>query len=201
MAPELLTKLLTAAGPSGSETEVARVWREYCRTFATDVSADSLGSSRARVPGTRNGPTLAVVGHIDEIGLHITHIDDEGYLRFGDVGGWDAAVLVGQRVRIHTRRGPRGRSDRAQADPPAQGRGAQEGPRAAVSAHRYRRRERRGGSSHGQDRRSRGRRRRADGAWPTGELSGRALDNRLGCYVVAEAARLVARRRAAPPAT
>jgi endoglucanase len=57
------------------------------------------------VAGTAGGPRLAVVGHIDEIGLHVSHIDTDGYLRFGDVGGWDAMVLVGQRVRVHTRAG------------------------------------------------------------------------------------------------
>jgi len=41
-------------------------------------------------------------GHIDEIGLMITHIDDQGLLRFTGVGGWDPQVLVGQRVRIQT---------------------------------------------------------------------------------------------------
>ena len=43
---------------------------------------------------------VAVVGHIDEIGLHVSHIDDDGYLRFGQVGGWDAGVLIGQRVAL-----------------------------------------------------------------------------------------------------
>ena len=66
----------------------------------------SFGSSVARVPGTAGGPTLAVVGHIDEIGLHISHIDDDGFLRFGEVGGWDPVVLVGQRVKVMTRGGP-----------------------------------------------------------------------------------------------
>ena len=59
----------------------------------------------ARVPGTADGPTLAVVGHIDEIGLIVTHIDDEGFLRFTGVGGWDPQVLVGQRISVATREG------------------------------------------------------------------------------------------------
>ena len=75
-------------------------------TFAAEVARDNVGSSLARVPGTAGGPTLAVVGHIDEIGLHVSHIDDEGYLRFGEVGGWDPVVLVGQRVRLATRERP-----------------------------------------------------------------------------------------------
>lgn len=97
--------LLTSAGPSGHETDPARVWRESCEKFAAEVRADHVGSSMARVPGTAGGPTLAVIGHIDEIGIHISHIDDEGYLHFGEVGGWDPVILIGQRVRIATREG------------------------------------------------------------------------------------------------
>jgi putative aminopeptidase FrvX len=104
-APDLLLRLLTAPGPSGHETTPARVWREYCATFATEVGADKVGSSWARVAGTAGGPIVAVVGHIDEIGLHVSHIDDDGYLRFGQVGGWDTTVLIGQRVRLRTREG------------------------------------------------------------------------------------------------
>ncbi len=97
--------LLRAPGPSGHESAPAKVWRDYCATFAAEVGGDRVGSSYARVPGTAAGLSVAVVGHIDEIGLHISHIDDDGYLRFGQVGGWDASVLIGQRVRIRTREG------------------------------------------------------------------------------------------------
>src|SRR4051812_4222845 len=64
-----------------------------------------MGSSVARVKGTGDGPLLAVVGHIDEIGLIVTHIDDEGYLWFIGVGGWDSQILIGQRVELVTRDG------------------------------------------------------------------------------------------------
>jgi endoglucanase len=104
MTPEFLTQLLSAPGPSGSETAPARVWREECSRFA-EIGVDNVGSSYARVAGKAGGPRLAVVGHIDEIGVHISHIDKDGYLRFGQVGGWDPIVLVGQRVRIQTRDG------------------------------------------------------------------------------------------------
>jgi putative aminopeptidase FrvX len=103
--PEMFRGLLTAAGPSGHEVRAARAWREGCAPWATEVGADNVGSSMARVAGTGGGPTLAVIGHIDEIGVHVSHIDDDGYLRFGEVGGWDPVVLVGQRVRISTRNG------------------------------------------------------------------------------------------------
>ncbi len=103
--PELLTKLLTAPGPSGHESRPAQVWREYCSRFAEEVGGDRVGSSFARVAGTAGGLTVAVVGHIDEIGLHVSHIEDDGYLRFGQVGGWDAGVLIGQRIKLRTRDG------------------------------------------------------------------------------------------------
>src|SRR6476619_6151684 len=70
--PLLLQTLLTTPGPSGYEGDVAAVWREAAVGFA-EVSSDSLGSSVARVRGTGDGPLLAIVGHIDEIGLHVTH--------------------------------------------------------------------------------------------------------------------------------
>jgi putative aminopeptidase FrvX len=104
--PELLSELLRTAGPSGQEARPAAIWRDWCRPFARDVDVDHMGSSWARVPGTAAGRSLAVVGHIDEIGLHITHITDEGFLRFGQVGGWDPMNLVGQRVVIDTLAGP-----------------------------------------------------------------------------------------------
>lgn len=104
--PKLLDDLLRAPGPSGQEARPARIWREWCDAFATEVDVDHMGSSWAQVAGTAGGPTLAVVGHIDEIGVHVTHITDEGFLRFGGVGGWDPMILVGQRVVLDTLGGP-----------------------------------------------------------------------------------------------
>ena len=104
--PDVLRKLLTAAGPSGYETAPAAVFAEAGRAFTDDVEIDVMGSAVARVKGTSPGaPFLAVVGHIDEIGLIVTHIDDNGFLRFMGVGGWDPQILVGQRVALMTRDG------------------------------------------------------------------------------------------------
>jgi endoglucanase len=102
--PPVLRELLTATGPSGYETAPAAVFREAAGAFA-EVSSDVMGSSWARVKGTGGGPTLAIVGHIDEIGVIVTHIDDDGFLRFTGVGGWDTQILVGQRVELTTRDG------------------------------------------------------------------------------------------------
>jgi len=100
--PDLLRELLTTPGPSGHEAEAAAVWRRHAESFA-EVSSDALGSSLARVKGTADGPTLALIGHIDEIGLAITHIDDKGFLFFRGLGGWLPEVLLAQRVEVLTR--------------------------------------------------------------------------------------------------
>lgn len=93
-----LKRLLSTPGPSGDETAAARVWREDARTFADRVWADVAINSYAVLDGP--GPRVLLAGHIDEIGIMVTYIDDEGFLSFAPVGGWDAQVLVGQRVRL-----------------------------------------------------------------------------------------------------
>jgi endoglucanase len=132
-----------------------------------------------------------VVGHIDEIGVHVTHIDDNGFLRFDQVGGWDPIVLVGQRVVLSTREGPvQGviarkpihlleEDDRKQV-PKLKALHIDIG---AADADEARARVRIGDMGV------------IDVApleFPNGRVVSRSLDNRVGCYVAAEAARLVA---------
>ena len=97
-------RLLTAPGPSGQEELAAAVWREEARAFG-EVHTDVLGSSWVRVPGTADGPLLAIVGHIDEIALVVTHVGDDGFLAVRQLGGFDPHVLLAQRVEILTRDG------------------------------------------------------------------------------------------------
>jgi putative aminopeptidase FrvX len=97
---EFLKRLLSTPGPSGSESAAARVWRGEAGKFA-EVRGDRMGNSFATL-NAGGAPRVMLSGHIDEIGLMITHIDDQGLLRFTGVGGWDPQVLVGQRVRIQT---------------------------------------------------------------------------------------------------
>jgi putative aminopeptidase FrvX len=93
-----LKQLLSTPGPSGDEEAAARVWRAEARTFADTVRADVAGNSFAVLEG--EGPRVLLAGHIDEIGVMVTHIDDQGYLFFAGIGGWDPQVLVGQRIRL-----------------------------------------------------------------------------------------------------
>jgi putative aminopeptidase FrvX len=101
---DFLKRLLDAPGPSGFEIEASRVWRAEAETFADRVDADVSGNSFAVLnPG--GVPRIMLAGHIDEIGLIVTHVDDEGYLYVEGIGGWDPEVLVAQRIRILTRKG------------------------------------------------------------------------------------------------
>jgi len=98
---EFFRALITTPGPSGFEQAPARVWRERAQAFADEVDWDNLGNSYARVNGAGGDDyTVVIEGHIDEIGFIITHIDDNGFLWFDRIGGWDDQVIVGQRIRI-----------------------------------------------------------------------------------------------------
>ena len=191
--PPLLNSLLHAAGPSGHESEPAQIWREAVSSFSDDVRSDVLGSSMVRVPGTGDGPSLALIGHIDEIGLHITHITDDGFLRFDRVGGWDPVQLVGQRVRILTRTGERAGIIGRQPVHLLVGEAKEKAPKLTDLRIDV-------GARDGDDARTLVR--IGDVAvvdvgpleMPNERIVARALDNRIGAYVVAEAARLIAER-------
>ncbi len=101
--PDLLDALLRAPAPSGYEGPASAVWREAA-SFAA-LRSDGIGSSVATIGEDEDQPLLAVVGHIDEIGLVVTHVDEKGFVYFAPVGGWDPQILVGQRVRVEARDG------------------------------------------------------------------------------------------------
>src|SRR5207249_7788169 len=102
---DFLKRLLDTPGPSGFETAPARVWREEVKTFADQVSADVHGNSVAAL-NAKGVPRLMLAGHIDEIGLQITHVDDEGYVYFAGIGGWEPQVPVGHRGGLSGQQGP-----------------------------------------------------------------------------------------------
>ncbi|MBV8598047.1 MAG: M20/M25/M40 family metallo-hydrolase [Actinobacteria bacterium] len=183
--PGLLRDLLLAPAPPGAEEEAARVWREAAAAFA-EVTGDTLGTSYARVRAGEGAPTLALVGHIDEIGIAVTHVSEEGYLSFTTVGGISPEALLGQRVRFGDVGGviARRRVDR---------RAGQEAPRLELTDLHVDIGARSRDEALGRVRIGDG------GVWegepvelPNGRLVSKALDNRLGCYVALEAARRIA---------
>lgn len=107
MIPEsslaFLERLLDTPGPSGFESRAAAAWREEASRFAV-VGRDVAGNSTAEV-NPSGQPTIMLAGHIDEIGVIVTHIDDDGFVYIAPIGGWDPQVLVGQRIRFLARDG------------------------------------------------------------------------------------------------
>jgi putative aminopeptidase FrvX len=180
---QTLRDLLAARGPSGYETAPAAVWSAAAEAFGAQVQTDVVGTPSASVSARADGAggdgaarRLVVMGHIDEIGLIVTHIDDEGYLWFREVGGWDAQILVGQRVVLATRDGEIS------------------GVIGKKPIHLLRDEERKKVAEANELVRV-GDVAVIDGdplELPNGRIASRALDNRLGSFVALEAARLVA---------
>ncbi|MFN2397069.1 MAG: M20/M25/M40 family metallo-hydrolase [Gemmatimonadaceae bacterium] len=94
-----LKRLLDTPGPSGFESAPSRIWRDEAKSFAAEVRSDVAGNSIAIV-NPAGAPTIMLAGHIDEIGVIVIHIDDDGFVHIQGIGGWDAQVLVGQRIRF-----------------------------------------------------------------------------------------------------
>jgi putative aminopeptidase FrvX len=94
-----LQNLLSTPGPSSFESRAAAVWREQAKSYGAKLETDAYGNSFATF-NKGSEPTIMLAGHIDEIGMIVTYIDKEGLIYFKGVGGWDSQQLVGQRVRI-----------------------------------------------------------------------------------------------------
>jgi putative aminopeptidase FrvX len=103
---QFLKALTEAHGVPGYETEVRGVLRQLMEPLG-ELTQDKLGSLICRQRGlpAPDGPRVMLVGHMDEIGFIITHITDEGFIKFLQLGGWWDQVLLGQRVLINTRQG------------------------------------------------------------------------------------------------
>jgi endoglucanase len=193
-APELLTALLSASGPSGHEEEPARIWRDAASQFA-EVTSDTMGSSFARVRAGEGAATLALVGHIDEIGIAVTNIEDSGLLSFTTIGGISPEMLMGQRFELLTRNG---RLPAAISHKRIQPEQVRDRPRPELSDLHI--------DIGATDREQ------AEslvcvgdpGVWvgppvelPNDRLLSKALDNRLGAYIALESARRIAESRQA----
>jgi len=95
-----LETLVETPSPSGFEDDNLENWRSRVEGVADEVRTDAYGNTTATVnPGCET--SVVVTGHIDEIGLMVNHVTDDGYVYLKKVGGIDLGVAQGQRVRIH----------------------------------------------------------------------------------------------------
>lgn len=101
-----LKRLLETPSVTGSEVAVATLVRERLADVADEVSTDVMGSVHATLKGVGAAPSVMLAAHMDEIGLMVTYVSDDGFLSVSAVGGVDAAILPGMRVDVHTANGP-----------------------------------------------------------------------------------------------
>lgn len=102
---KFLKSLVETPSPTGCEEAVASLVRERLSCVADEIQTNTMGSVHAVLSGTGGGPSLMLAAHMDEVGLMVTYISDEGFLSVAAVGGVDAAILPGMRVDVHTRQG------------------------------------------------------------------------------------------------
>ena len=104
-ALEFLKNILSTPSPSGYESPVQEIVRDYAASFADEMRTDVHGN----VIAVRNASAplrVMLAGHCDQIGLVVQHIDDDGFIYVSTVGGWDPQVLIGQRLTAWGTKGP-----------------------------------------------------------------------------------------------
>lgn len=100
---DLLKELSLAFGPSGCENNITEIINRNINDYADEIHIDKMGNLTAlyRADNSKNsGKKIMIAAHMDEVGFMVTHIDDNGYLHFGLIGGIDPRVLCGRRVLI-----------------------------------------------------------------------------------------------------
>ena len=97
---ELIKKLVDTNGPSGFEEQVRHVIEEAVAGFSNEISIDALGNLIVHYNGDGSGMKIMIAAHMDEIGVMVTHITEEGFLRFTNIGGFRPNALVGAQVQF-----------------------------------------------------------------------------------------------------
>jgi endoglucanase len=102
---DIIQRLTEAGGVPGFEAPVRKLLTEYLEPLSDEVVRDHFGGVVGKRTGQPDGPKVLIAGHLDEIGLMVTHITDEGFIKFQTLGGWWSQVMLAQRVTIQTRKG------------------------------------------------------------------------------------------------
>lgn len=101
---QFLKKLIEIISPSGFEEQAVGLWRKQVEEFTKRVEVDIHGNGIA-ILNEGKEPKIMLAGHIDEIGFMVKYIDKDGYIYFSVIGGVDAHLIPGQRVKIRTKNG------------------------------------------------------------------------------------------------
>jgi len=102
---DFLQRFVDAPSPSGFERPAQEVWREYVSDFADRVESDVQGNSIGVINEGGN-PKVMLIGHCDEVGFMVRYVNDKGFVYFGAIGGVDPNIVPAMRVVIHSAKGP-----------------------------------------------------------------------------------------------
>jgi endoglucanase len=97
---ELLSRICETPGAPGYEAKIRNLIIEEIKASADEIQVDNMGNVVAVKKGKFSKKAM-VAAHMDEISFMVTHIDDEGFLRFTNLGGFDPKTLTAQRVIVH----------------------------------------------------------------------------------------------------
>lgn len=104
-ALKFLEKLVNTPSPSGHEVRGQRVWLDYVEPFADETFTDAYGNAAA-ILNKGGSPRIMLAAHADEIAMTVNHVDKDGFIHVRRVGGVDPAIMRAQRVVIHNRKEP-----------------------------------------------------------------------------------------------
>ncbi len=102
---DFLEELLVTPSPTGFESAGQKVWKNYVEEFADEVQTDTYGSAVAKLNTSFDVITVMLEAHCDEIGMIVQHITDDGYVFINKLGGSDSTIARAKRVFIHSRDG------------------------------------------------------------------------------------------------
>ncbi|MGM0415133.1 MAG: M42 family peptidase, partial [Bacillota bacterium] len=91
---EILERVTAEFGPAGQEKNIRQLIENEIKDFVDEIKVDNMGNLIAIKNGSGDGQKIMLAAHMDEIGIMITHIDDDGFLRFTTVGGVNPKHLV-----------------------------------------------------------------------------------------------------------
>lgn len=101
----ILKDLLMTPSPSGSEQPIIKKMAMFLKDYIDELTIDNYGNLIALKYGANSNKKLMLAAHADEVGMMVTHIDNNGFLSFQEIGGIDTNLLPGQRVEIHNHQG------------------------------------------------------------------------------------------------
>jgi len=101
---KFLEKLMNLPSPSGYEEKVRKAWLDEMKNNSDAIRSDVHGNAIAAINPEKH-PRIMLAGHMDELGFQVAYIQDNGFIYFNRLGGFDIGIIPGRKIRIHTRKG------------------------------------------------------------------------------------------------